>query len=478
MGGRLSSENKEDDVVVSEPTKQYSREEVIKALVVSVTTDDKGEDVVKSELLDMLTGPKRTAGTEFSWTSIYDPKDEFRDESMAKALEEHKDDFSEGRLREDRSFGAMFGMAVGDAMGARLEFKPLDYEAHDVTGMGTERDGKFLLQPGQWTDDTSMGLCVADSLLVKGKFDGHDMMHRFLAWWYCGLNNTGRFEEEGPGAFQERRTHTSCGLGRLMRMSFESYLEKPAVATSCGTPDSSGNGSIMRLAAVPVFYRQDIEKAEEVARLQSLITHQGIEAAECCRLMAHIMVRGINGEQLHDVLDSLATSFKTDCPGVMALAQSRAEKKEPKPSKTADESSKKEEKEEAQSSSEPTEEEDDPDRNWNWKAADFKYSPTRAGLSSGYIGSYAMDGFAMALHILYTTKTFSEAVLKAVNLRGDADTVAAISGQIAGSFYGCSQIPTEWKKTVMQWDGHEIALRAYRLYNHFLLNQEEKAESQ
>jgi len=90
-------------------------------------------------------------------------------------------------------------------------------------------------------------------------------------------------------------------------------------------------------------------------------------------------------------------------------------------------------------------------------------------LNPGYIGSYAMDGLAMALHILYKTKSFSEALLKAVNLRGDADTVGAITGQIAGCFYGCSAIPVEWKKTVMKWDNNEIALRAHRLHNHTLL---------
>jgi len=100
---------------------------------------------------------------------------------------------------------------------------------------------------------------------------------------------------------------------------------------------------------------------------------------------------------------------------------------------------------------------------------DFKYSPERVKINPGYIGSYAMDGLAMALHILWTTSSFSEAVLKAVNLRGDADTVGAIVGQIAGAFYGCSSIPLEWKKTVTQFDGNEIALRAFRLFNHLLV---------
>jgi len=96
-----------------EPVRKWTREEVIKALTVDVTTDDKGKEIVKSELLDLLNGPKMTAGSEFSWTSIYDPNDPDKDACSAKALGDAP--FSDPS--EDRAFGALFGMAVGDAMG-------------------------------------------------------------------------------------------------------------------------------------------------------------------------------------------------------------------------------------------------------------------------------------------------------------------------------------------------------------------------
>jgi len=433
----------------NKPVKRWSREEILEALEVHISKNEKGKEIVKSGLLDLINGPKATAGKEFSWTSVCDPEDPDRDASADKALDKLPFDDP----REDRCFGAMFGLAVGDAMGARVEFTPLNYESDDIKGMGEGRGGKFLLLPGQWTDDTSLALCVADSLLAKGHFDGHDMMHRFLAWWYCGLNNSGRFEED-------EKYHTSFGLGSVVKYSLREYLEHPVVATEAGNKYSCGNGSLMRLAPVPIYFRSDMDQALTVAEQQSYVTHQGTEAAECCRLMAHIMVRGLAGEDLHTVLDSLATSFKTDCPGVSALAQSMQEilvpeDEEGKEADTAADS--------ADTAAEP---QMDPDRNWNWKADDFKYSPARTKQNPGYIGGYAMDALAMALHILWKTSTLPEAVLKAVNLRGDADTLAAIVGQIAGSFYGCSTIPTEWKRTVMQWDNKEIALRARHLYEH------------
>ena len=72
-------------------------------------------------------------------------------------------------------------MAIGDAMGARTEFKPLIYEYNKVQNMGNSIGGIFKLHPGQWTDDTSMGLCLADSLIEKkGKFEPKDIMIRFI----------------------------------------------------------------------------------------------------------------------------------------------------------------------------------------------------------------------------------------------------------------------------------------------------------
>ena len=109
------------------------------------------------------------------------------------------------------------------------------------------------------------------------------------------------------------------------------------------------------------------------------------------------------------------------------------------------------------------EESDDPDRDWNWKKKDFQYSPTRSNNQPGYIGSYAMDGMAMALHVVYYTSSFREAIIKVVNLCGDADSVGAVVGQIAGAYYGIESIPPEWIETVSKWDNFEIPLRGYIL---------------
>ena len=328
-------------------------------------------------------------------------------------------------ILESGSIGSILGMAIADSMGHRFEFEPVKYDEITLRDMGKGPGGAFQLLPGQWTDDTSMGLCLADSLIIKnGEYDAHDLMHRFLCWWYCGYNNAFRLDKNRSG---------SVGLGGQISGSFSNYIQNPTKKTISGDINSSGIGSIMRNAAVPICFHDNIDKAMEVAKQQSLLTHQGNEAAECCRLLTYIIIKILNRkeEKLNDIIDNLE-KFETPVNSVKCLALSK-------------------------------EESEDPDRDWNWKKKDFKYSPTRSERQPGYIGSYAMDGMAMALHIIYYTTNFEEAIIKVVNLRGDSDSVGSVVGQLAGAYYGIKNIPPEWVEAVSRWDNYEIPLRGYIL---------------
>ena len=328
-------------------------------------------------------------------------------------------------LLESGSIGSMLGMAIADAMGHRYEFEPVRYNKITLTDMGEGPGGAFQLLPGQWTDDTSMGLCIADSLIMKnGQYDAHDLMQRFLAWWNSGYNNAFRFDYS--------QSH-SVGLGGQISASLFNYIVTTKKETSTGDINSSGIGSIMRNAAVPICYHNNIEKAMDVAKRQSLSTHHGNEAAECCRLLTYIIIKILNrkDEKLNDIIGNLE-KFDTEVNSVKCLALSK-------------------------------EESDNPDRDWNWKKKDFHYSPTRSKQQPGYIGSYAMDGMAMALHVVYYTNSFREAIIQVVNLRGDSDSVGAVVGQIAGAYYGIENIPPEWVEAVSKWENFEIPLRGYVL---------------
>lgn len=215
----------------------------------------------------------------------------------------------------------------------------------------------------------------------------------------------------------------------------------------------------MRLAAVPICYHDRLEKALDVAYKQSKTTHQGEEAAECCRLMTQIIVELIHGdnaltpqERKEAVMGTIGDRFESSLYSVQCLAQAKCE--------------------EAHESNGHLEL---VDRQWNWREDDFRYAQSRATQQPGYIGSYCMDGLAMALHCVWSTGTFTEALLKVVNLRGDADTVGSITGQIAGALYGIEKIPTDWIRTVQKWDREgDILLTAAKLFRHERVVTEEE----
>ena len=403
-----------------------------------------------------------TSNKDFTSISIF--KDEsrgtiFKDKKavndLLNILKNGSENEKENKLKEfsdleKGSIGSMLGMSIGDAMGARLEFDHYLYEDEhelkkhynisDLEDMGDGPGGISNLFPGQWTDDTSMGLCLADSLLVKdGILDNFDLMNRFIAWWRGGYNNA--FRNNNKYGYKTRH---SVGLGENISLSFRQYMNKPVEVTRAGDKNTSGNGSIMRNAAIPICFNYNIEEACENAKKQSLSTHQGIQAMECCNILTHIVCKILNGQKLKDVLDNLKVDeilvnkhkklyeeYPFQYESVKSLILSKS---------------------------------DNSGNDWNWRTTKiYKYNPGRARKQPGYIGSYAMDNLAMSLNIVYRTNNFREAIIKAVNVRGDADSVASVVGQIAGAAYSLEGIPIDWIETINKWDDGEIALRGYML---------------
>lgn len=203
-----------------------------------------------------------------------------------------------------------------------------------------------------------------------------------------------------------------------------------------------------------------------VAEEQSFTTHQGREAAELCRLMTFIIVRAINQpdsahSQSQAQPKASARAFLDCLLSDSAIADAKHVFKEPS----------------VISLMRSRQEGNDPDRNWNWKDPHFRYSAKRVQENSGYMGSYAMDGMAMALHCLYHTDSFDAALLKVVNICGDADSVGSICGQMAGAIYGFSTICKEWIETVRKWDRGCLATRAYKLFHHLRRDEGKVAPS-
>jgi ADP-ribosylglycohydrolase len=291
-----------------------------------------------------------------------------------------------GPLRQ-RACGALVGLATGDALGVPLEFtapgtfEPID----DMTG-----GGPFDLPPGCWTDDTSMALCLAESLLVCGGFDARDQMQRYVRWWREGyMSSIGRCFD----------------IGNTVRASLARFEQKGEPFAGSAAADRAGNGSIMRLAPIPMFYHGSPRDAIERAADSSRTTHAATEAVDACRYLAGLIVGAINGA----TKDELVSAWYTPVPGMWDEA--------PLTPLIAD-----------------------------IARGSFREKEPPAIRGSGYV----VRSLEAALWSFDRSSSFREGALLAVNLGDDADTTGAVYGQIAGAHYGVAAIPSEWRAALAQ----------------------------
>jgi ADP-ribosyl-[dinitrogen reductase] hydrolase len=288
--------------------------------------------------------------------------------------------------------GCLLGLAAGDAVGTAVEFKARGTFS-PVTGM--VGGGPFGLEPGQWTDDTSMALCLATSLVEMGRFDADDQMAQYVRWWREGyLSSNGICFDIG---------NTVSSALRRYRVSGEAF-------SGSTDPNSAGNGCIMRLAPIPMFFWRDRTAAIEHAAESSRTTHGAAECLDACRLFCAILLRALAGEPKEEVLlgklnfDLGSEKIASIAEGAY-LAKSREEIR-----------------------------------------------------GSGYV----VHSLEAALWCFQNSNSYREAVLMAVNLGEDADTTAAVCGQVAGAYYGLDEIPADWlAKLAMR---EEISALADRLW--------------
>ena len=130
----------------------------------------------------------------------------------------------------DRFRGCLLGLAVGDVVGTPVEFKARG-SFRPVTGV--QGGGPFDLEPGEWTDETSMALCLATSLLVRDGFDANDQMKRYKKWRDQGYMSS---------------TGNCIDIGITVNKALDRYSKSGDPFSGSTHPNSAGNASIMRLA--------------------------------------------------------------------------------------------------------------------------------------------------------------------------------------------------------------------------------------
>jgi ADP-ribosyl-[dinitrogen reductase] hydrolase len=300
----------------------------------------------------------------------------------------------------DRSIGALVGLAVGDALGAAVEFaRPAGFAP--VTGF--RAGGPHGLAAGEWTDDTSMALALADSIAEVG-WDLDDQARRYVDWWQNGTYSV---------------TGDCFDIGGTTRRALARFTASGDARTS-GEPgeQAAGNGSIMRLAPVPIrfagLYPGRLEELVDRCVESSLPTHRAPQALSACAVLGVMLAALTGGEPPEVVVD----------PAWPALTRIRA------------------------------------------------HHPLHPAVEEVVAGSYlrreppeiAGTGYVVAcleaaLWAFARHDGFAGTVLAAVNLGDDADTTGAVAGQLAGACYGLSGIPAEWRAGLAQQERVEQAAR-------------------
>lgn len=286
---------------------------------------------------------------------------------------------------QDAAFGAIMGLAIGDALGAPVEFlKPGTFPP-----ITTYREGGILNLPaGCWTEDTALAFCLAESLIACGGADTVDQLQRYVRYWREGY--------QAP-------TGICLDIGTTTRRSLEAFLRTGRAEAEPVAGLIPGNGSLPRVAPVPVFFAGDPERAVDEAAVMSRATHAVDESVDACRYLAGLLSGAIQGAPIRD----LASPMYEPVEGL-------------------------------------------------WDGAPL--SPPVAAVAAGSFleneppciraGRGAIECLEAALWAFGRGHSFPEVVLAAVNLGDDADTVGAVAGQLAGACYGLSGIPDGWQKTL------------------------------
>ena len=299
---------------------------------------------------------------------------------------------------------ALFGVAVGDALGVPVEFKSRESlsgnPVTEMTGFGTHKQ-----PPGTWSDDSSLTFCLAEAL-TQG-YDLNTIGQNFVNWYFRD-HWTAREEVFDVGR----------GTGEAIVRLFRGIQPERSGDTA---ESSNGNGSLMRILPL-VFWLQPKPLPErfEITRQVSSITHGHIRSVIACFYYLEFARQILEDREKSDIYRDLQQVVSGHLSALLI----------------------------------------DPAEVVVFDRL-LKYDISRLTETEIRSGGYVIDTLEAAIWCLLTTGSYSEAVLRAVNLGQDTDTTAAVTGGLAGLLYGYDSIPEEWITQIARKD--DIAELAERL---------------
>lgn len=338
---------------------------------------------------------------------------------MTENIMEHMEKY------QNKARGMLVGLAVGDALGAPVEF---GYSSDSIRKLG-ETIAHFSDTPrcpaGVWTDDTEMALCIADSLIENKGYDSYDIMRRFRAW-----------SEEGYRTYDGK---PASDVGGQTARAINDFVRYPVIWRDDPKTDSAGNGSIMRLAPIVIantFPRKhyptlkdgyekgslatdpedengeyvnqnDIDPTLKMAELSCRETHDSVAACAVTEMFAACLYCALHGLKKNDIA-AYCSRWMLD---------------------------------------------EEYDQFWLENIDSLvgrALEPDDDQLCD--LGGYIVDCFAISLWGLMNYNNFKDGMMAVIRLGGDTDTNAACYGQLAGAYYGYDAIPEEWRENVFHAD--------------------------
>lgn len=300
---------------------------------------------------------------------------------------------------ENKVKAGIMGVCIGDALGVPVEFRSREQlKRSPVTKMRAL--GTHHQPAGTWSDDSSLTLCLADSL-CKG-YNLEDMALKFLQWYNAEVwTPHGRVFDIGIATRQA-----------IYKIS-KGYTPHLCGGTS---EFDNGNGSLMRILPL-LFYIKDLPVEHRFDKIKevSSITHGHIRSVIACFIYLEFLLEILNGAEKFEAYHNIKKTVKLFLDHNPVCSQSEMDKF---------------------------------DRILNKNI--FELDEEKVG-SSGYV----LHSLEASLWCFLNSESYSEAVLKAVNLGEDTDTTGAITGGIAGIYYGYENIPQEWIVELVRKDDIE-----------------------
>ena len=305
-------------------------------------------------------------------------------------------------MSNDRLNG-MMGLVLGDVLGMPVQFMSREkirlHPIERVEGYGT-----YNMPPGTWSDDSSMAIATLVSLREKKGVDCQDIMDRFVAW-----NDRGEYTPAGI-AFDQGITCLEAIERYMITKDYQ----------NCGKTGerANGNGALMRIMPMCLYAYEKVKNGEwtvetavEAVHQVSALTHNHLRSKMACGIYYFMICNILEGsgslpELLQKGVDDAVKFYHGDVTNYVELAHYGR----------------------------------------LFHLDEFAEVPEEDIKSSGYV----VDSLEAAVWSLITTDAFDKALLKAVNLGDDTDTVGAIAGGLAGLYYGYENMPKEWLDSVIR----------------------------